>query len=57
MPWEATSSGGETELTQCNDSYGIVDLCHTGSQNKFSSARDPLVIYSPNTYIPEKMFI
>lgn len=54
MPREAMSSGGETELTQCNDSYGIVDLCHAGLQHKFSSARDPLLISSPNTCIPEK---
>jgi len=29
VPNEAILSGGETELTQCDDFYGIVDSCHT----------------------------
>lgn len=57
MPSEAILSGGETELTQCDGCYGIVDSYHTGSRHKLNYARDPLISYSPNTCILGKMFI
>lgn len=57
MPSEAILSGGETELSQCDDFYGIVDSCHAGSQHKLTYARDPLVSYSEDTCILAKMFI
>lgn len=57
MPREATLSGGETDVTQCDDFYGIVHSYRTGSQHKLNYARDPLISYPPNTCILGKMFI